>query len=98
VPIAAGVVVLLAGTFQFTAWKARHLACCRVASAQAVAQRTEAGAAVRHGVGLGLHCSACCGNLIAILLVIGVTDLRAMVVVTAAITWERLAPSGERIA
>jgi predicted metal-binding membrane protein len=53
---------------------------------------------VRHGVGLGLHCSACCGNLIAILLVIGVMDLRAMAVVTAAITWERLAPSGERVA
>jgi predicted metal-binding membrane protein len=29
VPIAAGVVVLIAGAVQFTAWKARHLACCR---------------------------------------------------------------------
>ena len=31
VPIAAGVVVLIAGALQFTAWKARHLACCREA-------------------------------------------------------------------
>ena len=29
VPIAAGVVVLIAGVRQLTAWKARHLACCR---------------------------------------------------------------------
>jgi len=31
VPIAVGVVVLIAGSFQLTAWKARHLACCREA-------------------------------------------------------------------
>src|SRR5215831_944517 len=30
-PIAVGVVVLIAGAFQFTAWKAHHLACCRAA-------------------------------------------------------------------
>src|SRR5712691_6775504 len=31
VPIAVGVVVLIAGALQFTAWKAHHLACCRAA-------------------------------------------------------------------
>jgi predicted metal-binding membrane protein len=34
----------------------------------------------------------------AILLVIGVMDLRAMAVVAAAVTVERLAPDGERVA
>jgi predicted metal-binding membrane protein len=34
----------------------------------------------------------------AILLVIGVMDLRAMAVVAGAITVERLAPAGERVA
>src|SRR5260370_14403996 len=29
VPIVVGVVVLIAGSLQLTAWKARHLACCR---------------------------------------------------------------------
>src|SRR5437762_13151810 len=29
VPIAVGVVVLVAGSLQLTAWKAHHLACCR---------------------------------------------------------------------
>src|SRR5438445_9168439 len=30
-PIAVGAIVLLAGSLQFTAWKERHLACCREA-------------------------------------------------------------------
>src|SRR5258705_1242339 len=34
VPIAVGVVVLMAGSLQLTAWKARHLACCREAPAR----------------------------------------------------------------
>ena len=33
----------------------------------------------------------------AILLVIGIMDLRVMAIVTAAITGERLAPAGERV-
>jgi len=33
-----------------------------------------------------------------VLLALGVMDLRAMAVVTAAITLERLAPAGERVA
>jgi predicted metal-binding membrane protein len=49
-------------------------------------------------VRLGVHCSSCCGNLIVTLLVIGVMDLRAMAIVTVAITAERLAPAGERVA
>src|SRR2546427_440094 len=52
----------------------------------------------RHGLRLGLHCSYCCVGLIAILLVIGVMDIRAMAVVAAAISIERLAPAGERVA
>jgi len=43
-----------------------------------------------------LQCS--CANLTIILLVVGVMDLAAMAVVTAAITLERLAPAGERVA
>jgi predicted metal-binding membrane protein len=98
VPIAAGVVVLMAGFLQFTAWKAHHLACCREAPGPACTLPADAGTAWRHGLRLGLHCSRCCAGLIAILLVIGVMDLRAMAVVAAAITVERLAPSGERVA
>jgi predicted metal-binding membrane protein len=90
-PIAVGVVVLLAGLLQFTAWKARHLACCREA-------RTRGRTAWQHGQSLGLHCSQCCVGLMAILLVLGIMDLRAMAIVAAAISVERLAPAGERVA
>jgi predicted metal-binding membrane protein len=98
VPFAVGVVVLIAGALQFTAWKAHHLACCREAPGRGRILAADAGTAWRHGMRLGLHCSFCCAGLTAILLVIGVMDLRAMAVVTAAITVERLAPAGERVA
>lgn len=98
VPVAVGVVVLIAGALQFTAWKAHHLACCREAPQHCGMLPSDAGTAWRHGLRLGLHCCYCCANLTAILLVVGVMDLRAMAVVTAAITGERLAPAGEPVA
>ena len=114
VPISVGAVVVIAGTLQFSAWKAHHLASCRESSPFARTDVTasygetspkrplaaEAGASTawRHGLRLGLHCSFCCAGLMAILLVMGVMDLRVMAVVAAAITVERLAPNGERFA
>ena len=98
VPIAVGVIVLVAGALQFTAWKARHLACCREAPGRGCALPADAGAAWRHGLRLGLHCCYCCAGPMAILLVIGVMDLRAMAAVTVAISAERLAPAGEGVA
>jgi len=98
VPIATGVVVLLAGALQFTAWKARHLACCREAPRPGVSLSPDAATAWRHGLRLGLDCTRCCVGLIAVLLVIDVMDPRTMGVVTAAITAERLAPAGRRVA
>ena len=109
VPTALGVIVLIAGASQFTAWKAHHLACCRGSSAFARGHSRElrrdrgggqadAGTAWRHGMRLGLHCSCCSAGLTTILLVMGVMDLRVMAVVATAITAERLAPAGERVA
>jgi predicted metal-binding membrane protein len=98
VPIAIGVVVLIAGAVQFTSWKAHHLACCREAPGRCGALPARAGAAWRYGLHLGLHCGCCCAGLTIVLLVVGIMDLRAMAVVTAAITAERLAPSGVRVA
>ena len=97
VPIAVGVVVVIAGAFQFTAWKARQLDCCRDAPGPG-ALSPGAAVAWRHGLRLGLRCSQCCAGLMVILLVIGVMDLRAMAVVAGAITVERLAPAAERVA
>jgi predicted metal-binding membrane protein len=96
VPMAIGVVVLIAGVLQFTAWKARHLACCRDAPERALPD--DAGAAWRHGLQIGFHCSQCCAGLMAILLVIGVMNLAAMASIAGVITIERFAPAGERVA
>ena len=68
VPIAIGVVVLMAGSLQLTAWKARHLALCREAPGRGRTLPADAGTAWRHGLRLGLHCSQCCFGLMAILL------------------------------
>jgi predicted metal-binding membrane protein len=98
VPMAAGVIVLIAGALQFTAWKAHHLACCREAPGRGHTVPADASMAWRLGLQHGLHCSCCCAGLMVILLVIGVMDLRVMVLVGAAITVERLAPASEHIA
>ena len=98
VPVAAGGVVLLAGAIQFTTWKADRLACCRQAQMHGGALTSDSGTAWRHGLRLGIDCGSCCAGLIVVLLVIGVMDLRAMAAVTAAISAERLVPSGERVA
>ena len=98
VPIAAGVVVLLAGTVQLTAWKARHLAFGRAAAERVHLSAADVPTAWRHGVCLGVHCNYCCAGLTASFLALGVMDLRVMAVVTAAITAERLVPAGARVA
>lgn len=98
VPLTAASLVLLAGAAQLTAWKTRQLACCRQAPRAGQALSPGGALAWRHGLRLGLRCTCCCGGFTAILLVLGVMDLRAMALVTLAISAERLAPAGERIA
>jgi predicted metal-binding membrane protein len=96
VPATMGAIVLLAGALQFTAWKARRLACCRRIGCRPTP--ATAITAWRHGLRLGLDCCYCCLAPTAVLLVVGVMDLRAMAVVTGAITAERLAPAGAIVA
>ena len=88
VPWAAGAVIALAGCLQLTSWKSRQLRQCR--------DSVECGAdAWRHGLRYGVRCTLCCSGLMTILLAAGVMDLRAMAVITVAITAERLASKPE---
>jgi predicted metal-binding membrane protein len=98
VPVAVAVIVLIAGGLQFHPWKAHHLACCREAPRSGRTLPADSGTAWRQGLHLGLHCGLSCANLTAILVVFGVMDPRAMALVTAAITAERLAPARECVA
>jgi predicted metal-binding membrane protein len=98
-PTLVGVVVLLAGALQFNAWKERQLECSReLPSVPAHRVRTALAASWRDGLGLGLHCSYCCIGMTAVLLATGLMELRSMVLVTAAITVERTAPSARTTA
>jgi predicted metal-binding membrane protein len=98
VPVAAGLVVLIAGALQFTSFKAHHLGCSRDVPGRGCTLPADNGTAWRHGLGLGLHCINCCAGFTTVLLTIGIMDLRAMALVTAAITVERLAPGGKGVA
>jgi predicted metal-binding membrane protein len=93
VPVIVGVVVVIGGIVQRTMWKTRRIASCRETP------RTlpdDAGTAVRHGLRVGVRCGWSCASLMVPLLAVGIMDLRAMAVVTAAITAERVAPDGAR--
>jgi predicted metal-binding membrane protein len=97
-PIAIGAVVAIAGAMQLSAWKARRLSQCREAFWYADSARLSASTAWRHGVRLGVDCVYSCAGAMAILLVVGIMDLRAMTIATVAITVERIAPAGVRVA
>jgi predicted metal-binding membrane protein len=95
IPLATGVVLAVAGALQFTRWKARQLACCRKSPECA---GKPGSSAWRTGWRLGVQCLRCCLGPTAVLLVVGVMDLRAMAVTAIAICAERLAPRGQRVA
>lgn len=95
VPAATALLVLAAGVLQFTAWKAHALECCRSAPS-CTAKR--AACALRHGLRLGVRCGACCAGPTAVLLALGVMDLRVMAGMTILISAERLAADGARVA
>ncbi|MGH7628283.1 MAG: DUF2182 domain-containing protein [Gemmatimonadales bacterium] len=97
-PVATGVVLLVAGGVQFTSWKARQLALCREGSVCGRPPANTAMGAWRHGLSLGVRCSLCCGSLMLALLAIGMMNLVAMAAGTLAISAERLAPAPLRVA
>ena len=96
VPPAAGLIVMIAGVLQLSAWKSRQLDCCRRSTGRGEVLRADVRTAWNQGLQLGIRCNYCCAGLTATLLVSGVMDLRAMAMVTAAISLERLAPRGAR--
>jgi len=98
VPLASGAVLLVAGLVQLTRWKLERLLRCRDPLACCGTPRADAMGAWRQGLRLGAECCLCCAGLIAALVALGVMDLRAMGLVTAAITAERVSPWPRRVA
>lgn len=97
-PFLAGVVVLVAGMVQLSAWKRRQLAGCRACMEPCTPSPLRAPAAWLHGMHLGARCILSCGNLMAVVLVAGMADGWVMAAVTAAITLERVVRQGAAVA
>ena len=98
VPSVVGAVIVAAGFLQCTRWKAQHLHRCRDATYTIVRAHDGTRTAWRHGSWLGLHCVQSCAGLTVVALCLGVMDLRVMAAAAAAVTVERLAPNGVRMA
>jgi predicted metal-binding membrane protein len=97
-PAALGVLLVVAGVLQFTAWKSHHLACCRRGPGHGGVLAARLSTAWRHGLRCGVHCSFCCAGPTLVLLACGAMDLRSMTTVMLVVTAERLAPAAERVA
>lgn len=97
-PVLSAGVAVIAGAVQFTPWKTSQIACCRDDDACESPGVVGPMAACKRGCRAALRDGYCCANLMAVLLVVGVMDLRAMVGLTAAMSIERLAPADSRAA
>jgi len=97
VPLAIGVVLLLAGAMQLTTWKIRRLTRCRNTPICDEA-RASAPTAWRHGLHLGVDCSLCCAGFMTLLMVADLMSLTYMAAAAAAITVERFTHRPARIA
>ena len=97
VPFVQSAIVVLAGAWQLTAWKARHLATChRLLMIEPSVPRW--GEDWRTGTRLGVRCAACCANLMVAVVAVGAMDLRAMGAAAVCISAERLTANGARTA
>lgn len=92
VPHATAVALLLAGSFQLTAWKAGRLAKCRNVQTCNSSLASKAQNAFRHGLVWGVDCVFCCLGFMTVLLLTGVMNLITMIALSVGITAERLMP------
>lgn len=76
-PTVAGAVVVIAGVYQFTGWKAACLKACRSPMGFLMTHDFGGGArsAYRAGLSHGLWCLGCCWALMAVLVVVGLMNL-----------------------
>jgi len=88
---AGGAVLVLAGTYQFTRWKATCLSACRSPLTFLLSHDFSRGAAgdFRVGVSHGLYCLGCCWALMAVLFVVGLMNLAWMAAIAVVFVAEK---------
>lgn len=93
-----GAVLVLAGTFQFSALKDRCLEQCRHPRAFLLQHyRRGALAALRLGVRHGLFCVGCCWALMLVMFVVGIANLAWMAPLALLMLYEKAGRHGRRI-
>jgi predicted metal-binding membrane protein len=94
-PLAAGGLLVAAGIYQLTPFKAACLHSCR-SPLSFITQRwrTGGGGAFRMGFEHGLYCVGCCWALMLLLFVGGVMNLWVIVALTIVVLVEKLAAFG----
>ena len=97
-PWVVSIVILCVGAIQCSRWKARRLARCRPARVSALSRPSTAIMACLQGARFGVDCALSCAGPMAVLWVVGLMDIPMMLIITAAITAERVAPAGVRVA
>jgi len=97
-PILAGMILVLAGAFQFTPLKHACLAHCRTPLGLLLTEwRDGWSGALKMGLKHGCFCLGCCWVLMALLFVAGVMNLLWVAAIAAFVLMEKLLPAGHRI-
>ena len=97
-PILGGVILILAGAFQFSQLKNACLTHCRTPVGFIMTDWKDGkGGALQMGVKHGIYCVGCCWLLMALLFVAGVMNLLWMAIITIFVLVEKVLPAGDRI-
>ena len=96
-PRAGGVVIIVAGIYQFTPLKDTCLRVCRSPLGFVMTHNFGGGlpAAIRAGASHGLYCVGCCWALMAVLAVLGLMNLAWMAVIAAVFFIEKNVRRGD---
>ena len=95
-PLAAGIVLISAGMYQFTAWKRRCLRACQTPLSFILSHDFGGGSrsAILAGIAHGAFCLGCCWALMAVLVVVGLMNLTWMAAIALLFLAEKNLPSG----
>lgn len=93
-----GVLIIVAGLYQFSRLKDRCLTECRSPMAFVMQHWREGrGGAVRMGMHHGWHCAGCCWALMAAMFPLGMMNIAALAAVTALVYAEKVLPNGDAL-
>ncbi|MGI9303418.1 MAG: DUF2182 domain-containing protein [Gammaproteobacteria bacterium] len=96
--VLAGVVLIIAGLYQFTPWKDVCLNKCRTPLGFVMTQwRDGARGALIMGLKHGLFCVGCCWALMLVLFAVGVMNMLWVVLITLFVIFEKVIPGGPNV-